>query len=287
MGLRLALRHLVPLTVFGLGVLSSRVARATTCTSDSDCASAFRCDIDVDTECVFDADGGHSCGPGNACVPQWQAPCTDDGECGPGFTCSGPGGYFDCGPRQDAVIPPYATTTTTDCSDIPKPPDPCAGDPSNCPVVPQICEAGTSCITLSWKTCEAQATGPCTVDSDCPSTWTCQCPEDYGPGGPALLADASADSNDAGCTKACIPPNSSSAFGVNAGPSSSPPGSTPTVADSNKSSSGCQIQAGQAAAGAPWGVLMALGCATAWVRRRRTASSDGPGVERNRVSDRG
>ncbi len=182
--------------------------QSVSCGGDADCGAGTRCSIDSGTTtCVTEPDGGQSC-TSSMCVPQWDAPCSDDADCGPGFTCAPPSiGYYqiECSPDRVFSIPPYATKMSAPCPMPPFPP-------------PNLCDGGTQyCFGISWKTCAAQQTAPCTVDSDCPSTWTCQCPAtcaggggaEIGPSsGPEASADADQSASDAACTKACIPPNS-------------------------------------------------------------------------------
>ena len=173
------------------------------CQSNSDCGPGLGCYLDMDTECVTAPDGGMSCGPGSACVPQWDAPCTDDTDCGPGFTCSGSTGYYQCGPNQATVVlAPYQTSTTIPCSAVAMP-------PHLPPGIPAICDAGSTCLSITQKTCVAEQTPPCTVDSDCPSMWTCECQTTCGGFElPETSSDSGESTIDAGCTKACTPPNS-------------------------------------------------------------------------------
>ena len=255
------------------------------CQSDSDCASGFRCDIGL--------------GPGNACTPQWQVPCLTETDCGPGFTCtmSTFGGSYNCGKDQDAALPPYEKAMPIACGDIPRPPDPCSLSDASCPfVIPSICDAGSMCTAVTWKSCQAMQTGPCSVDSDCPSTWTCACPGSGGnPGGPALPPGAS----DAGCTKQCVAPNSDLSYGgsgngVGFGGSASPvgaplfdAGAASSTADaaagsgansaspggtgsaSKGSDGGCGVGATKPMTDAPYGALLAL-CGASWMRRRHS-----------------
>jgi hypothetical protein len=173
------------------------------CQSNSDCGPGLSCYLDMGTECVTAPDGGMSCGPGSACVPQWNAPCTGDTDCGPGFTCSGSTGYYQCGPNQATVVlAPYQTSTTIPCGAVPMP-------PFLPPGLPAICDAGSTCLSITQNTCVAEQTPPCTVDSDCPSTWTCECQMTCGGVNlPETSSDSGESTVDAGCTKACTPPNS-------------------------------------------------------------------------------
>jgi hypothetical protein len=312
---RFTIRCLISTVVLGLGMLASSPAHAALCSTDSecpnhftcvptnngtdagagvceyleckadsDCAAAFRCAFDLVTDCLTEgdsgSDAGQACGPGSACVPQWQAPCTDDKQCGPGFTCSGTsGGVYDCGPREDAVVPPGATATVVPCSEVPGPPNVCGSTDAGCIEPPSICKAGSSCLLISEQSCVEQPTGPCTVDSDCPSTWTCECGSGYGgPGGPVNILDSSAGDGDGACTKSCIPPNSGMGiFGPGASSSSPAPTSPPGMpasgspdagalsgahdaqGASSDSSGGCQLAAGNDLASVPFGALVILG----------------------------
>ena len=149
--------------------------RSLSCQSDSDCGPGLSCYLDMGTECVTAPDGGSSCSPGSACVPQWDAPCMVDADCGPGFTCSSGPKSWNCGADQDASQPPYATSMIVPCSDVPSPGPP--GFDASLPFqVPPLCKPGSSCLYVTWKVCVAQQTAACATDSDCPSTWTCQCP---------------------------------------------------------------------------------------------------------------
>jgi hypothetical protein len=178
------------------------------CQSNSDCGPGLGCYLDMGTECVTAPDGGMSCGPGSACVPQWDAPCIGDTDCGPGFTCSGNTGYYQCGPNQATVVlAPYQTSTTIPCSAVPMPP---FHPPLDSGIsIPAICEPGSTCLSITQKTCVADKTPPCTVDSDCPATWTCACQMTCGGFNfPETSSDSGESTVEAGCTKVCTPPNS-------------------------------------------------------------------------------
>jgi hypothetical protein len=260
------------------------------CQSNSDCAASFSCYLDMGTECLTTADGGQTCGPQNACVPQWDAPCVTDADCGPGFTCSPGLTGYDCGKDQDASQPPYVTVTTVPCSAVPTPPPFLPPPDSGFPAIPPLCEAGTTCTETKTNMCVAQQTGTCTVNSDCPSTWTCGCKascDDVAqpPGGSAV---------DAGCMMGCIPPNSDLVLEVCGGaaeaPSLGPSGSTPVpsspgasdgggetagpsgspaAAGSSSGGGGCQI--GSDATSATWALVTAgILAAARWRPRRRS-----------------
>jgi hypothetical protein len=72
-----------------------------TCESDSDCAPGLPCYQDI--QCVAGPDA--SSVPGGACVPQWQAPCNVDSDCGDGFQCVSSRGACDCS-GSAANVPP-------------------------------------------------------------------------------------------------------------------------------------------------------------------------------------
>jgi hypothetical protein len=177
---------------------------ASACQTDSDCAAGFRCDIDAYTECV-----GGACGLATVCQPQYDVPCEADGDCGPGFTCSGSVGGYNCGAHQDAGYP-YGTTMTVPCEDVPGPPIPLPPDSGF--DIPPICQPGSTCTSNTYKTCQSQAPSSCSVDSDCPSTWTCGCEQVGGFGGELPLLTDGAVATDAACTKTCIAPNSDLGF---------------------------------------------------------------------------
>jgi MYXO-CTERM domain-containing protein len=268
------------------------------CQSNSDCGPGLSCFIEgwslgpglpvsTSTQSLFAAPDG---GKGSACLPQWEVACTSASDCGPGFTCpptstGGFGGSYDCGKDQDAAEPPYATVTTVPCSAVPNPLS-LLGDaalPAGFPN-PSICQAGSTCTEVSWSNCVAPQTTPCSVDSDCPSTWTCGCETNCN--GP-VLAD------DGGCMMVCMAPNSDlfagevcgGAEGVSSGPSNSTPapsslgasddgvdaaasGASPGAAASSSGHGGCQV--GSDSASAPWTlVIMGFLAAARWRPRRR------------------
>ena len=176
------------------------------CRSDADCAPALRCQPGGN-ECTPEPDGAEPCRAISTCGPEWQAPCAKDADCGPGFTCSGSSGYYQCGPGADAAVPPYAMSDRIPCADLPKPPMiPCETDAS-CPFrIPEICKAGSTCLSVTWNVCVQEPTPPCAVDSDCPSTWSCACPSYPSFGGPIPVGlDSGGPARS--CTKECIPPN--------------------------------------------------------------------------------
>ncbi len=78
--------------------------------------------------------------------------------------------------QATVVLAPYQTSMTVPCSDVPMPPF-LPGPDSGFPFpVPAICDAGSTCLSITSKMCVAQQTAACAIDSDCPSTWACQCP---------------------------------------------------------------------------------------------------------------
>jgi len=266
------------------------------CQSNSDCGPGLSCfisgwslgpglPVSATTQSLLGAPDG---GEGSGCVPQWEIACTSASDCGPGFTCpsssAGFGGSYNCGKDQDASEPSYATVTTVPCSAVPTPLS-VLGDAAAPPGfnIPSICEAGTTCTEVSWSNCAAPQTTACSVDSDCPSTWTCACETNCN--GPVLAADG-------GCTMVCIAPNSdlfageacAGAAGGGFGPVSSTPapsspapdsgvdaagsGASPATAGSSGGGGGCQI--GSDSTSASW-ALVATGvlAAARWRPQRR------------------
>jgi hypothetical protein len=181
------------------------------CTADSDCGASFRC-WQLIQSCAGDSGVGESCKPKSMCVPQWQAPCAQDVDCGPGFACSDTSNLVEC-PAGDEPLPSYASASTIPCSEVPKPPSPCGAD-AGCQgpgiTIPALCEPGTFCRSIKWKICHQQASETCTADSDCPSTWTCVCPP-FGDfvSSNAMIVDSDGGTSPSGsCRKTCLAPNS-------------------------------------------------------------------------------
>ena len=272
------------------------------CQRNSDCGPGLSCFIEgwslgpglpvsATTPSLFGAPDG---GKGSACIPQWEVACTSASDCGPGFTCpastGGFGGSYNCGKDQDASEPPYATVTTVPCSAVPNPLSMFGDAALPAPFSNlSICEAGTTCTEVSWSNCSAPQTSPCSVDSDCASTWTCGCETNCD--GPVLAAYG-------GCTMVCIAPNSDLFAGeVCAGGAEAPPsgggGSAPALsspapsdggvdaeaagkapATSGSSSGGCQ--AGSDGASGSWPLFVAgLLAAARWRPRRRSRVTRG------------
>ena len=293
------------------GAGTDRICLVTSCQTDADCGPALRCMLNAATECTG---GRETCHPANYCEPQWEVPCEADRDCGPGFTCTGPGGLDECGPSADAAAaPPYATAERIPCSAVPKPPFPSCNADGGCTppgfAIPSICQPGSTCIELTWKTCEQAATGSCKVDADCPSTWTCDC-------GPPFHGEIVLPLKDAGtaaaCMRICTPPNqdlenggvgpifggpamsvpAQSTSSADAGTPRAPTGSggpmaapapsstTPTTSSSSSSSSqatpgkndggGCSIQGGAGNRDTLLAVVVAFGAAAIVRRRQRS-----------------
>ena len=257
------------------------------CSSDADCGSGLRCEFGVGTECIVMA-GVESCHPRNICVPRWEAPCLADDDCGPGFTCTSTNNAYECGPGADAAsAPPYTTAERIPCSQVAKPPmlscieDGGCTPPPPSVTLPQICQPGSTCVALTWKTCEETVTGSCSKDSDCPATWTCECAPQ---GGGVRLGPAPRDAGGA-CDRLCTPPNSDLANGgvgpISGGPAlpgvSSPgasqsTGSVTTDAGTKPtadrtSSSGCAVRSAHRDA-APWFYALSFLGASLAIRRR-------------------
>jgi hypothetical protein len=259
------------------------------CQSNSDCAAGFSCYCTGGFSCYSKtpsevcgttADGGQTCRPNNVCVPQWNAPCVTAADCGPGFTCPASNSEtLGCADQfVDASYPPYAIVMTYPCTGV------CIdGGPPPPPGLSTPCiesyPMGT-CKSLTWNTCVAQQTGTCSVDSDCPSTWTCGCVMTCG----FSQAPIPASDTDAACTLGCIPPNSDLAFEGCIPPEEAPPpiheptdsgvdatsssGPSATAGASRTHPGGCQIGSGGASEGwAP--VAVGALAATGWRSRRR------------------
>ncbi len=264
------------------------------CQSDSDCGPGLACFIEgwslgpglplgTTTPSLFPPDGG----TGSACIPEWEVACTSSSDCGPGFTCpqrtGGFGGSYNCGKDQDASEPPYATVTTVPCSAVPTPLSVLGDAALGGFAIPSICEAGTTCTEVSWNTCVAPQTTPCSVDSDCPSTWTCGCETNCN--GPVLASDGS-------CMTVCIAPNSdlfggeicfggagggsfgaigstvpSSPVALDSGVDAAGSGVTSGAGSSSGGDGGCQI--GSDGTGTSWTVIAAGVLALARSRHRK------------------
>ena len=236
-----------------------------TCQSNADCAPGLPCR--PDTQCVASADGSSI--PSGACVPQWQALCNVDSDCGSGFQCIFAGGACDCS-GSDTNVPPDAGVVSLPCEEVMPPRPPCANaNDAGCPSFPSVCDAGSSC--LCWgiaRICQQKQMPSCGTNAECLSGWACMCPPDAN-GSPT-----------AGCSKSCQPPNwdlafqgplgsgtlvcGSGAMGGpalgNFGPGGGSPGAgngTPTASGSTatggtsaKGSGGCEIGIGRTTA--PW-----------------------------------
>jgi MYXO-CTERM domain-containing protein len=275
------------------------------CESDSDCGPGLSCyisgwslgaalPISTATPSLFPPDGGK----GSACIPQWEIACTSASDCGPGFTCPASAweagaplpatltsltGSYNCGKDQDASEPPYATVTTVPCSAVPTPLSTLGDAALGSFQIPAICEAGTTCTEVSWNNCAAQQTSPCSVDSDCPSTWTCGCETN---------CDGPVRASDGGCMMVCIAPNSDLLGGVcngggegsgagfgsltttpssssgDGGPAAAVAGS-PAGSGSSSGQGGCQV--GSDATGGSWSLVVMTGvlAMARWRPRRR------------------
>jgi|HubBroStandDraft_6_1064221.scaffolds.fasta_scaffold82253_2 hypothetical protein len=142
------------------GVVASDLGSECTsssCQSNSDCGQGFSCYQGL--YCV----GGPGGVPGNACVPQWQAPCSADSDCGGGFQCASTQTACNCS-GTDAGVPPGAVSVP--CTE--------AVPGASPPIIAAECEAGPTC--LCWGAdgvCQQAQMGPCSQSTDCPMGWTC------------------------------------------------------------------------------------------------------------------
>ncbi len=168
------------------------------CQSNSDCAAGFACFLNI--QCVPGPDA--SLIPGNACVPQWQAPCAVDSDCGNGFQCVVASEACDCS-GTDTDVPADAGAVSVPCASAQPPQPPCTNaNQAECPSSPSLCEAGSTC--LCWGiagACQQNQMPACKTASDCLPNWSCLCPPD---GNGVVTATCS--------TMSCTPPNSDLAF---------------------------------------------------------------------------
>jgi len=250
------------------------------CRSNSDCGADLVCETDIGTECIQEADGGQSCGPASACVPQWQAPCTADGDCGDGFQCQSLGSLCDCSGKRSLLD---AGGVVTPCESIPMPPHPPCLDDAACPSFPSLCDAGTTCICATTRMCVEQLMPPCSVSTDCLPGWTCACPP---AGGVEIPADASLAAG--GCeSKVCEPPNWDLSYLPDNNGAAIPEPSPPTTVDASLAAStqtgatratssggGCSIGASPAGRAPGSWLWLGLGLTLVAIRsaRRRDAS---------------
>jgi hypothetical protein len=84
---------------------------SSSCQSNSDCGQGFSCYQGL--YCV----GGPGGVPGNACVPQWQAPCSADSDCGGGFQCISSGEVCNCVGDAGPEPPPEADAVSVPCTE--------------------------------------------------------------------------------------------------------------------------------------------------------------------------
>jgi hypothetical protein len=276
------------------GGLTTTCVVSLPCQSNADCGPGFVCwqsafgvygPPNAGEVCSKTADGGMTC---SGCVPNWDAPCLTDTDCGPGFTCSGTAGVFWGGDQEDAGEPAYTTVTVVPCSAVPMGPfSPDSGIAPGPLPVPSQCDLDSVWTDVTWNTCVAQTTGSwpcgscqsCSVDSDCPSTWTCACQvtcSNY------PLFRQGALTVDSGCALACSPPNYDLLIegcdGLpyppavdNSNPDASDSevgsGASPGVAGSSGGHGGCQI--GLDGTSGSWALVTAAVLAAARARPRR------------------
>lgn len=168
------------------------------CQSNSDCSPGFACFLNI--HCVPGPDA--SLIPGNACVPQWQAPCSVDSDCGNGFQCVVASEACDCS-GTDTDVPADAGAVSVPCASAQPPQPPCTNaNQAECPSSPSLCEAGSTC--LCWGiagACQQNQMPACKTGSDCLPNWSCLCPPD----GNGMVTAACS-------TMSCTPPNSDFAF---------------------------------------------------------------------------
>jgi hypothetical protein len=182
------------------------------CTTDADCGATMVCH----TDSIMACSGGSTCPPNAEClVPnmkpvctttnvstckyKWELSCKVDADCGDGFNCTFPtitgcsgSGMAGTGTVSSGTATPGSTGTgstgagSTGSSGTGKTAPAMDGGaaPGPTPVQPaDNCTTTTSTVGF----CAPKATS-CTVDSDCPTAWTCV---DAPPvrGGPVASAD--------------------------------------------------------------------------------------------------
>ena len=143
-----------------------------TCSADADCADGMTCYEYVDESCEDYrqncTSAGSDCEPRpecdtstqSACLPQWIPPCTEDADCGAGFTC--------------------VAQQMCECSTTSRPIDATAGAGSDVASGgasdgPSDSDTDCTCTTADEKRCEpVEEKQTCDADSECPSGWTCE-----------------------------------------------------------------------------------------------------------------
>jgi len=265
------------------------------CKADSDCATGMVCySTTVGCDAVPPCAAGADCptttcsnATQSQCIPRYDAPCTADADCGPGFTCLADSSGCGCAsagsaPGADGGAPP-PPVTTCDCP---------AATTSSCHALPVSCTSAADCAS-GWS-CEQLPS-----DVTCASTAPAPTPAppahgSAGAGGtPAQDAGVDPCPPPAPPMKLCIPPyfslggrslgipaqgdaptgtTGSTGAPVNAGTTSPP--ATPTTEDTasngqTATASGCSVAFGSNAGNGARGLaLLVLGLFG--LRRRRT-----------------
>ena len=159
------------------------------CQTDADCAQGMMCHGETTTVCsggtaVKCDPNSSTCDSGSVssaptctyttvsqCIYKWQLPCNADTDCGDGFVCQ-PSTIGSCSGSGSAGSSGGTGTASSGTGggggsgESPVPPPSPAFD-AGTPTTP-VCTTTTSFP----GSCQAMVTS-CTVDSDCPSTWTC------------------------------------------------------------------------------------------------------------------
>jgi MYXO-CTERM domain-containing protein len=203
------------------------------CKAHSDCADGMVCYAFPTPDCV--AEPTPACPPGvkcddappppactetnvNKCVPLWSLPCATDASCGDGFSCVQDPDSCECsgsagGPAPGNGTGSFPGSAQDGGSAKPVPPGtPIPPTPVPDPAGPTPPSGECSCTPATTKHCTPKAT-TCTVDSDCPSTWTCASSGGATcSGGGAVLPDGGVTSFFEGCgptstTKQCQAPS--------------------------------------------------------------------------------
>lgn len=163
-------------------LLAPRLAHAQTCATDADCGTGMVCYSLVTSACSGGSAAPATCLANGVCtgtdatttstctstttllcVYRWELPCNADSDCGDGFFCQ-PTETGVCSASSGSASSGGTSVESVD-----------AGVVVVSPTV-QLVDAGTTttCTTTTSYpgSCQSKVT-TCTVDSDCPSTWTC------------------------------------------------------------------------------------------------------------------
>jgi hypothetical protein len=176
------------------------------CTSDADCAADMVCFVETHEECS--APDGRACVEGqecetikteptceqktsSSCVPRYVPPCTQDADCGPGFSCTeiieetcSAGGGTEPAPGVDAGTAGTGGSSGSEARDAGVPDGGAmVGDGDGEPSDGEPSDGEAKSFAAPEPTCTTQATGKfrcelqridCEAATDCPSGFTCE-----------------------------------------------------------------------------------------------------------------